>query len=96
MPARRRWLLNQRGQAIVEYTLITGLLGLALAAAIANVGDQIMDIWNDLMEDMDAIDDGVSESDVTFPQSDVDESDETDTEEGGYRDELGVGGVPPI
>ena len=96
MRARRMWLLRREGQAIVEYTLLVGLLGLALAAAIANVGDQIADIWNDLMEDMDAIDDGVADMDLVFPQSDIDESGETDTEDGGFRDELGAGGVPPI
>jgi len=106
--ARKVWLLNQRGQAIVEYTIITGLIGLALTATIANVGDQIMDIWNDLMQDMDVIDDGVSDLDVVFPQSQVNGTDldggssnigggTNDNESGGYRDETsGGGGVPPI
>ena len=106
--ARKVWLLNQRGQAIVEYTIITGLIGLALAATIANVGDQIMDIWNDLVQDLDVIDDGNADLDVVFPVSQINGTDldggsdnigggTNDNETGGYRDETGGGGgVPPI
>ncbi|HID57137.1 TPA: hypothetical protein EYP37_11450 [Candidatus Poribacteria bacterium] len=108
MLARKVWLLSQRGQAIVEYTIITGLIGLALAAAIANVGDQILDIWNDLTQDLDVIDDGNADLDVVFPVSQANGTDldggsgnigggSNDNESGGYRDETGVGeGVPPI
>ena len=106
--ARKVWLLNQRGQAIVEYTIITGLIGLALAATIANVGDQIMDIWNDLVQDLDVIDDGNADLDVVFPVSQINGTDldggsdnigggTNDNEAGGYRDEpIGGGEVPPI
>lgn len=100
-------LLSQRGQAIVEYTIITGLIGLALAAAIANVGDQIMDIWNDLTQDLDVIDDGNADLNVVFPVSQANGTDldggsdnigggTNDNETGGYRDETSGGGVPPI
>ena len=78
---------KERGQALIEYTILVGLLGLAMAVAIANVADQIMDIWNDLMEDLDAIDDGNDNIDVVFPSSDIDETVETDDEDGGFRDE---------
>lgn len=77
------------GQALIEYTILVGLLGLAMVVHVANVADQIMDIWNDLMEDLDAIDDGVADSDLVFPISDEDDNcTEDDTEEGGYRDEI--------
>jgi Flp pilus assembly pilin Flp len=82
-------LKGQKGQALIEYTILTGLIGLAMVVTIANVADQIMDIWNDLMQDLDSIDDGVADSDLCFPQSDVDDcGTEDDTEEGGYRDEI--------
>jgi len=94
-------LRKEKGQALIEYTIIVGLLGLAMVVAIANVADQIMDIWNDLMEDLDTIDDGVSDSDLTFPVSNADGSNKdggadhggigqgcNDTESGGYRDEI--------
>lgn len=90
------FLRKQSGQALIEYTIIVGLLGLAMVAHVANVADQIMDIWNDLMQDLDVIDDCVANDCVVCPQSDADESGEIDTEEGGYRDETCGGQVPPI
>ena len=81
-------LRSDKGQALIEYTILVGLLGLAMVVAIANVADQIMDIWNDLMEDLDTIDDGVADSDLVFPESDVDDTSETDDEAHGYRDEI--------
>ena len=81
-------LRREKGQALIEYTIIVGLLGLAMVVAIANVADQIMDIWNDLMQDLDTIDDGVADSDAVFPESDEDSSGETDDEAHGYRDEI--------
>ncbi len=63
---------SQKGQALVEYTIIVGLLSLALVVAVGNVADQIMDIWNDLAEDLDMIDDGNADSDVVFPESEED------------------------
>lgn len=63
---------GERGVALIEYTIIVGLLVLAMVVAIANVSDQIMDIWNDLNEDLDTIDDGVAGSDVVFPESNED------------------------
>ena len=62
-------LRHERGQALIEYTIIVGLLALALVVAVGNVSDQIMDIWNDLNEDLDTIDDGVADSDLEFPES---------------------------
>jgi len=73
---------GERGLALIEYTIIVGLLALALSVAIANVSDQIMDIWNDLNEDLDTIDDGVADSDVVFPESN--EDGERDDDSGGY------------
>jgi Flp pilus assembly pilin Flp len=89
-------LRKEKGQALIEYTILAGLLGLALVVATANVADQVMDIWNDLMEDMDAIDDGNANLDLVFPQSDADGDPDDgvdigggteDNEDGGYRDE---------
>jgi Flp pilus assembly pilin Flp len=89
-------LRKEKGQALIEYTILVGLLGLAMAVAVANVADQVMDIWNDLTEDLDAIDDGNANLDLVFPQSDADgcADDGTtiaggteDNEDGGYRDE---------
>lgn len=62
------------GQALIEYTIIVGLLGLAMAVAIGNVADQLLDIWNDLAEDLDTIDDGVANADVEFPESNEDQN----------------------
>ena len=94
-------LRSDKGQALIEYTILMGLLGLAMVVAIANVADQIMDIWNDLTQDLDTIDDGVSDSDVTFPVSNPDGSNKdggadhggigqgsNDSDAGGYRDEI--------
>jgi len=75
----------EKGQALIEYTILTGLLGLVLVVAIANVADQILDIWNDLMEDLDTIDDCVADMDVECPESDEDNGNERDTVKRGYR-----------
>ena len=64
----------ENGQALIEYTIIVGLLGLVMAVAVANVADQILDIWNDLMEDLDTIDDCVADADIECPESDEDDS----------------------
>lgn len=40
---------------------------------MANVSDQIMDIWNDLNEDLDTLDDCVSDIDVICPESNEDD-----------------------
>jgi len=69
---------GERGVALIEYTIIVGLLVLAMTVAIANVSDQIMDIWNDLNEDLDTIDDGVADSDVVFPESNEDDERDDD------------------
>ena len=66
-------LREEYGQAIPEYTLLVGLLGLTLVVAVANVADQILDIWNDAMEDLDAIDDCVADEDVICPESNEDD-----------------------
>jgi len=63
---------REHGVAIIEYTILTGLIGLVLMVAIANVADQILDIWNDLMEDLDTIDDCVADCDIVCPESDED------------------------
>ncbi len=63
----------ENGQALIEYTIIVGLLALALVVAVGNVSDQIMDIWNDLNEDLDTIDDGVADADLEFPESQEDD-----------------------
>ena len=65
-------LRHENGQALVEYTIIVGLLSMALIVAVGNVADQILDIWNDLAEDLDTIDDGVANADVEWPESDED------------------------
>jgi len=65
-------LKKEYGQALSEYTLLAGLLGLTLVVAIANVGDHILDIWNDAVEDLDTIDDCVADSDVVCPESNED------------------------
>ena len=88
MRAITHHLRGQKGQALIEYTILTGLIGLAMVVAIANVADQIMDIWNDLTQDLDTIDDGVSDSDLIFPVSNPDGCD-SNSEEDGYRDETG-------
>jgi len=69
-------LRHESGQALIEYTIIVGLLGLVLAVAVANVADQVLDIWNDLNEDLDTIDDCVADSDIECPESDEDDSKE--------------------
>jgi len=67
-------LLKQNtGQALIEYTIIVGILGLVLAVAIANVADQVLDIWNDLNEDLDSIDDCVADADIECPESNEDD-----------------------
>jgi len=76
---------EEKGQALIEYTILTGLLGLMLIVAVANVADQILDIWNDLNEDMDTIDDCVADMDVVCPESDEDDGNEDDTPGGGRR-----------
>ncbi len=78
-------LKKECGQAIAEYTLLVGLLGLTLVVAIANVGDQILDIWNDAAEDLDTIDDCVADADVVCPESDEDSGPDEDD-----------GNTPPI
>ena len=101
MKAITHHLKDQKGQALIEYTILTGLIGLAMVVAIANVADQIMDIWNDITQDLDTIDDGVSDSDLTFPVSNADGSNldggcdhggigagSNDSDAGGYRDEI--------
>ena len=65
-------LRNENGQALIEYTIIVGLIGLVLAVAVANVADQILDIWNDLNEDLDTIDDCVADADIVCPESNED------------------------
>jgi len=80
-------LREEFGQAMPEYVILVGLLGLTLVVAIANVSDQILDIWNDAMEDLDIIDDCVSDSDVECPESHED----TDPSENGDN---GNGGLP--
>lgn len=76
---------DEKGQALIEYTILAGLLGLVLVVAVANVADQILDIWNDLMEDLDTIDDCVADMDVVCPESNEDDGNEDDTGNGGYR-----------
>ncbi len=96
-------LRREKGQALIEYTILAGLLGLAMMATIANVADQVMDIWNDLTQDLDVIDDGNADLDVRFPVSDEDGSNQdgggdahggigggtNDNEDGGFRDHHG-------
>ena len=65
-------LKTEKGQALIEYTIVVGLIGLIMAVAIANVADQILDIWNDLAEDLDTIDDCVADLDVVCPESNED------------------------
>ena len=65
---------TEKGQAIIEYTILVSLIGLIMAVAIANVADEILDIWNDLMEDLDTIDDCVSDIDIVCPESNEDAS----------------------
>jgi len=89
MRAITHHLRGQKGQALIEYTILTGLIGLAMVVAIANVADQIMDIWNDLTQDLDEIDDGVADLDLTFPVSNPDGCD-SDDEEYGYRDDINI------
>ncbi len=89
MRAITHHLRGQKGQALIEYTILTGLIGLAMVVAIANVADQIMDIWNDLTQDLDEIDDGVADLDLTFPESNPDGCD-SDDEEYGYRDDINI------
>ena len=69
-------LRNENGQALIEYTIIVGLIGLVLAVAVANVADQILDIWNDLNEDLDTIDDCVADADIVCPESQEDDDNE--------------------
>jgi len=63
---------TEKGVALIEYTILVGLLGLVMVVAIANVADQILDIWNDLAEDLDTIDDCVADADVECPESNED------------------------
>jgi len=65
-------LKNEKGQALIEYTIIVGLISLATVVAIGNVADQILDIWNDLAEELDTIDDCVADADVEAPESNED------------------------
>ena len=81
----RGFRTNEKGQALIEYTILMGLLGLMLVVAVANVADQILDIWNDLMEDLDTIDDCVADLDVECPESNEDDGNEDDTVGGGYQ-----------
>jgi len=67
-----RFIKTKKGQAIIEYTILVSLIGLVMAIAIANVADNLLDIWNDLMEDLDAIDDCVSDIDIECPESNED------------------------
>ena len=77
MKAFSKGFHKEKGQALIEYTIITGLLGLMLVVAIANVADQILDIWNDLNEDLDTIDDCVADVDVECPESNEDDAGDT-------------------
>jgi len=63
---------TEKGQALIEYTILVGLLGLVMAVAVANVADQVLDIWNDLAEDLDTIDDCVADQDIECPESNED------------------------
>lgn len=63
---------TEKGQAMIEYTIIASLIGLVMAVAIANVADELLDIWNDLAEDLDTIDDCVSDIDIECPESNED------------------------
>ena len=63
---------HEKGQALIEYTIIVGLISLAVVVAVGNVADQILDIWNDLAEDLDTIDDCVADADVEAPESNED------------------------
>lgn len=79
---------SQKGQALMEYTVLAGLMAMTLVAAIATVSDQLLDIWNDLAEDLDMIDDAVADLDIVMPESNEDWD---PSEDGG-----GGGGIPPI
>jgi len=66
---------TEKGQAIIEYTILVALIGLVMAVAVATVADNLLDIWNDLAEDLDAIDDCVSDIDIVCPESNEDGDD---------------------
>ena len=82
-----RTLCSPKGQALMEYTVLAGLISMSLVAAIATVSDQLLDIWNDLAEDLDVIDDTVADLDVVMPES---------NEDWDPSEDAGGGGVPPI
>jgi len=63
---------KEKGQAIIEYTLMVALLGLVMAVAIANVADNLLDIWNDLLEDIGTIKNCVADIDIECPESNED------------------------
>jgi len=63
---------SEKGQAMIEYTLMVALLGLVMAVAIAQVADELLDIWNDLLEDMGTIKDCVADIDIECPESNED------------------------
>jgi len=67
-----RRIKTEKGQAIIEYTILVALIGLVMAVAVATVADNLLDIWNDLAEDLDTIDDCVSDIDIVCPESDED------------------------
>ena len=69
-------LRGSKGQALIEYTVILALITMVMLTAIATVSDEVLDIWNDLAEDLDTIDDYVADTDlgdtVEMPESDED------------------------
>jgi len=67
-----RCIKTEKGQAIIEYTILVALIGLVMAVAVANVADNLLDIWNDLAEDIDTIDDCISDIDIVCPESNED------------------------
>ncbi len=73
----------------MEYTVLVGLITMSVVTAIATVSDQLLDIWNDLAEDLDVIDDYVADLDVVMPESNEDWD---PSEDGGGNG----GGPPPI
>lgn len=69
---------GQKGQALIEYTVLIALITLTVIVAVSTVADEILDIWNDLAEDLDTIDDYVADTDVEdfMPESNEDGNDE--------------------
>ena len=51
----RKWFKDEEGQGMVEYGLIIGLIAVVVIVALVALGPKIRDMFNDVNDQIDAI-----------------------------------------